>query len=288
VKPKLRPPEKLTLITKDHLLLSCLYYAGTEGKQTVPLILLHGWEGPRGAGSGRDCDALALQLQKQGHAVAVPDLRGHGDSRVVQAPGQAGRLIDRDKFRSQEFRKMLWDVEAVKKFLLERHNQGELNIELLGVVGFEMGAVVGLNWVAYDWSVAPLPTLKQGQDVKAFVLVSPAQSFRGLAIGPAMTRPEVRGDLSAMIVFGEQSRDVATAGNRIYAILKRAHRPIPQDPEKRRKEQDLFLFELGTSLQGTKLLASPALRLPELVSQFVELRLVAARDLYPWQDRPTP
>ncbi|MDG2382926.1 MAG: alpha/beta fold hydrolase [Pirellulaceae bacterium] len=287
-KPKIAPPENVTLTTKDFVSLHCVYYPGNQGKKTVPVILVHGWEGPRGEGSSRDCQELALRLQKDGHAVMVPDLRGHGSSTIRRLPNGQDKVIERDQLRPQDFREMQLDVEAVKKFLIKKNNEGELNIELLCVIGFDMGAVVGINWVNYDWSVPPLPTLKQGQDVKAFVLVSPPQAHRGVPINRAFENEDVRGNLSAMIIYGRQAGRTAAAGKRIYNSLKRSHRSLPADPEEAARVKDLYLFDLNTSLQGSKLLASRSLRVADLISEFVKVRLVDRADQYPWRDRSVP
>lgn len=286
--PALPASETVVLRSKDHVEVHAVYYPGTQGKQTVPVILVHGWDGPRGPGSGADCLPLASRLQREGHAVIVPDLRGHGKTSRQRVLGIPDVVFDRDAFRAQDFADMMLDVEAAKSYLLQRNNDGELNIELLCLIGFDLGAVVGLNWVQYDWSVPPLPTLKQGQDVKAFVLVSPAQSFRGLTNHAALRDPVVRGDLSALLFYGRQDNDVATAGKRIYTSLKRSHRGLPADPSDRERSQDLFLYELDTSLQGTKLLTSSALRVADRIVEFIQWRLVNRADQFPWQDRSRP
>ena len=63
------------LQTSDGLELTLTYYRGTKGKQTIPVVLLHGWKQSR-----NDYKDLAPALQAQGYAVIVPDLRGHGES----------------------------------------------------------------------------------------------------------------------------------------------------------------------------------------------------------------
>ena len=73
---KLPPAEDITLTTKDGVVLHCSWYPGVNEKETVPIILLHGWEEDRHVYKDY---ALFLQ-QKHGHAVIVPDLRGHGES----------------------------------------------------------------------------------------------------------------------------------------------------------------------------------------------------------------
>jgi pimeloyl-ACP methyl ester carboxylesterase len=280
-------PRNLELTTKDLVLIHCMYYPGRQDKQTVPVILLHGWEGPRGAGSGQDLAALALSLHKAGHAVAVPDLRGHGRSTIRQVEGNPIETIDRNAMRPADLQAMMLDVEAVRSFLVEQNNAGHLNIDLLCVVGFEMGSVVALNWIQYDWAVPSFPTFKQGQDVKAFVLVSPEQTFKGVPVRNALSSRVVRSELSAMVIYGTDDAASST-GRRIYNSLKRSHRPVPEDREEAEQLQDLFLVELNTSLRGTKLLASQTLNVTDQIRRFIQLRLVNRRDLFPWQDRTRP
>jgi hypothetical protein len=179
------------------------------------------------------------------------------------------------------------DVEAVRSFLVEQNNAGHLNLELLCVVGFEMGSLVALNWTHYDWSVPSLPTLKQGQDVKAFVLVSPDQAFRGMTTRRALANPVVRGDLSALIIYGRDD-PTSDASKRLYNTLKRAHRPVPAGSQDADKLQDLFVAELNTSLRGTKLLASQSLNVTDRIRNFIQRRLADRQEFYPWRDRSLP
>ena len=75
-KPPAPPdPKRIALQTKDQVALTGTYFAGTKGENTVPIILIHGWEGV-----GGEFNPLAQFLQSLGHAVVVPDLRGHGES----------------------------------------------------------------------------------------------------------------------------------------------------------------------------------------------------------------
>ncbi len=121
------------------------YYPGLKGRETVPIVLLHGWKQSRS-----EYKALALALQKLGYAAIVPDLRGHGESTRVKG-GRKDEPLDAAKMPPSQFGLMVTqDMMAVKKFLWRTNNAGELNIDKLCVVGAEMGASVALNFAKAD------------------------------------------------------------------------------------------------------------------------------------------
>ena len=285
---KLPEPVDVDLQSDDGLVMKATFYPGTELKQTVPVILLHQWKGERS-----DFEELALFLQAQGHAVMVPDLRGHGAStRIVSEVLQSQRTLKAELLRPDDFADMVkYDMEAVKRFLMEKNNAGELNIEKLCLVGSEMGALVATTWAVQDYSWPQLPRLKQGQDVKALVLISPPMVFRrALNINMALDHEPVRSALSYMIIAGKNKKagtiksTAARDAEKIYKILSRFH---PEPPKKEALEkQSLFYFPLDTSLQGTKLLGEPNLGNAERIAAFIKVRLVDKS--FPWTDRTPP
>lgn len=286
--PEAPPPRQdVELRTKDQVVLHVSYFAGTAGKQTIPVILLHGWEGPLGAGRRSDLFELAAQLQKKGYAVAVPDLRGHGESTTRQLQGARSVTLNREQFRPAELREMTLDIEAVRSFLVDENNAGKLNLDALCVVGFEMGCVVALNWIQYDWSVPSFPSYKQGQDAKGFVLVSPQQSFRGANIRQALSSDPVRRQLSAMVIYGNDAPEADDA-ERLVRTLRRSHRAIDPNTPDANALQDLFVVELDTSLSGTKLLRVPAFSLADRIDEFLKRRFTARLEAFPWRDRSLP
>jgi pimeloyl-ACP methyl ester carboxylesterase len=279
---KIPDPEDVDeIVTKDGVPIKATFYPSLLGKKAVPIILLHGFKGDR-----RDFDGLALDLQKLGHAVIVPDLRGHGDSSRVVTPGTGAVVtIEPGKLRKDDFLAMVsQDVEAVKKFLMKKNNAGELNIDKLCVVGADMGATIALNWAVLDWSWAPLSTGKQGQDVKALVLISPEWAFRGMPITDAMSVKAVRRDLSIMLIAGKGSKSMGDA-SRIFKGLEKLRPAPPSDPKEAAEKQDLFFDKPSTSLQGTKMLGEKSLNLNPRIAKFIELRLVDKN--YPWTNRST-
>ncbi|MHB1037708.1 MAG: alpha/beta hydrolase [Pirellulales bacterium] len=276
---KIPPPEPVAWRTPDGVQLKATYYPGTKKKETVPVILLHVWKGSR-----QDYEPLALFLQQKGHAVLVPDLRGHGES--VRVTG-VSRPLDPETLQPTQYARMSTvDMEVVKRFLMEKNNAGELNIDKLCVVGAEMGALVALDWARIDWSWPPLATGKQGQDVKALVLISPEWSFKNLRANAPLAHPAVRSQISVLIAYGKDSPKSEKEAKRIYAVLERFHLKPGEDPREKLERQDLFLDGIGTSLQGTKILGERGLNLEQHIAKFIELRLV--KKTYPWRDRTSP
>jgi hypothetical protein len=143
-----------------------------------------------------------------------------------------------------------------------------------------MGAVVAINWAALDWSWPVLATGKQGQDVKGLVLISPEWSFRGARINDAVVHPNIRGDVSALIVVGRRNSALLPGARRLHSALAR-YRPN-NDGAKR----TLWLETPQTSLQGTPLLNEKTLGVDQMILDFVELRL--ADPPQTWSARRNP
>lgn len=281
-KDKVPEPENVTLETKDDVPIKATYYASKLKKKAVPIIMLHGWEGNRG-----EYHALASYLQKQGYAVICPDLRGHGQSlRYKKADGE-GAEFDLERMKGPEIEKMVFDVEAVKQFLVEKNNAGELNIEALCIIGAHVGGTIAMNWSAADWNVRSLPSFKQGQDVKAMILLSPVESFRGVSTRAAMGHPIVKAKLSTLICVGKEDAKAYADAKRMYTSMLKFHGKPPTEEKEAAKKQDLFFVEDETSLQGTGLLRN-GLQTPGEIQKFLYLRLSLKLDEYEWSERKNP
>ncbi|MFH1922404.1 MAG: alpha/beta fold hydrolase [Planctomycetota bacterium] len=275
---ELPTPEELggpELVTRDGLQLSATFYPSDQGKDAVPVILLHMWKGDR-----KEYADLALRLQREGHAVLVPDLRGHGQSTGSPFGGQK---LDAAKMANEHFYSMPYnDMQTLRKFLVKKNDEEELNLNKLCIVGAEMGAAVATYYAAYDW-VTPRREAGRAaasQDVKGLVLISPDWDFRGLPLSKPLGSPAVRGLISMMIVAGgEDSKSFADA-RRVYNLLKRFH----ADPDTASiEEKDLFFGQPATKLQGTKMLGVKSLNLEGAIARFIELRL--ANKQFPWYQR---
>ena len=94
-------------------------------------------------------------------------------------------------------------------------------------------------------------------------------------------------DISMLILVGKQDAKALTEAKRIYGMFERSH-PEPGGDDKLDK-QTLFLGELDTNLQGTKLL-DPKFNVHGVIADFVHRRLVksdAARE-WTWKERKFP
>jgi pimeloyl-ACP methyl ester carboxylesterase len=281
-KVKIPEPTVVTLNTKDGVILECTYYAGgflynqkdktvteVDGKDVVPIIMLHGWEGQRS-----DYDGLAHYLQMLGHAVLVPDLRGHGESTGL-------RFSDRPIELKRPTYDMALDVEAAKKFFMDLNNEGKVNIELLTLVGADIGAILAVNFAAQDWNWPQLPAIKQGRDVKALVLLSPKNQVLGVTLNKSLSHPVIMRALAVFIAVGKRDGESYRDSQKIYSRLERARSNLEEAKE------SLKIFEPDTSLAGTKLISARGIG-PQVsyeIAAFIYRRIAAKRSEFKWSER---
>lgn len=275
-------PEDVTLSTKDGVQLRITYYPSSAGQQAVPVVMLHDFNETRAV-----FDPLARRLSDPtgglgdaaapgtvvnlSRAVVAVDLRGHGDSKTIFSRSEGGAKLDAQRLGVGDFQDMVQlDMEAVRSFLVERNDAGQLNLNKLCLVGSGMGADVAILWAAKDWATPPLPVRKQSQDVKALVLLSPRWNFRGLGLVEAMKFPPVQRELSVLLAYGKNDRKVAAECENIDKILARYH-PVP--PPDRASQQDYFVFAPNTKLQGSELLNTREFGMPAKIAGFIEARL---------------
>ena len=264
--------EEVSLNAKDGVIVHATYYPGPEKKTTVPLILIHDWSSNR-----TELHSLAVYLQKElGHTVIVPDLRGHGTS--IRQMG-TDRPIDPDRMNAPELKTMFRDIEATKTYLLQRHNEGKLNIEQLGVLGVGFGATLAIDWAVRDWNARSTPTFKNGQDVKALILVSPRQSFKGLNVSPLLKHGSLS-QIAVLTIVGKQDTDHYADAKKIFKAFETAHRGGSQDAAR--------MYEADSALQGVDLIYDRELKVPDWITGCIKTCLVDRGADLPWMDRTSP
>lgn len=284
---KLPEPKEISgsqLQTGDGVMLSATYFPGTKEKETVPVLLLHNWKSSR-----KEFGALAIELQKRGCAVLVPDLRGHGASTSQYFAARGGareEKLDPTKFRANDYAAMaVHDMAALRKFLVKENNDGRLNLNKLSIVGSEMGAAIGMVWAAFDWAVPNYEHagIKQGQDVKALILISPRWSYSGLdtaSILNARGISPVRDRVSVMFLVGGQDAKKLRDVERLEArfVLNR-----PQ-PEALAERTVLLAPPFPTDMQAEKLLTYARFNLPAFICKFIEDRVVNGEPDAVWME----
>jgi pimeloyl-ACP methyl ester carboxylesterase len=289
------PPQALKLQTKDGVDLSITYYQSSLGKDATPVVLLHDWKDTQGIFS-----SLAQRLRSPGEddkypsfAVVTVDLRGHGASTKQTLQDGSMREIDAAKLGKDDVIEMSGiggDMEAVRTFLVGKNDKEELNLNRLCLVGAGMGATVAVNWAAQDWMAPPLTVGKQGQDVKALVLISPRWKDHGVTIQDALKLGPFKQAIAWMIVCGDTDSTTKGAANasasrqdagavadaqRIFKQLEKFH---PQ-PANAKEPSDLLTIPEPSALQGSKLLSQMGPKLEDQIIAFLNAH-VAQKD---WQ-----
>jgi len=220
--------KELKLKTSDGVELAVQYFAvaGKE-KPAATVILVHD------LGSSSDALVpLAKTLQRDGCAVLVPDMRGHGESSVeaykkAAADGNQSKLLKVADFKAMaatgggrvrgqsDFR---GDIEAVRKWIKDQPDDGKLDLDKLVVVGSGLGAAVATTWTVADAAWPAIASGVQGGQVRGLILVDPAFATKGFIIGPALAAEPVKTKIPIMILAGTASRDAG----KIFDQLKRS------------------------------------------------------------------
>jgi hypothetical protein len=169
-------------------------------------------------------------------------------------------------------------MEALRSFLVEKNDEGELNLNKLCIVGAGMGANVGVNWALHDWTSPPLAIGKQGQDVKALVLISPKWSYNGLSFQAPMKFGPLKKNLVWLLLFGAQDAKVKSDVERIQKQLERVH---PQEPGQRSSK--LQVVGWPSKLQGGTLLSQIGEPIDQKIVDFLTEHVAKVQQ--PWTNR---
>jgi hypothetical protein len=186
-------------------------------------------------------------------------------------------------------------MKTVKKFLWDKNNNRELNIDKLCVVGEELGASIALNFAyldAKDYEKGRQfhHRYKLGRFVKALVLISPSWSFRGLSVNDAMNDPYVQKDIALLFIVGKDNDNAVRDMKRLLSFVEQSHpEPKGDDKEKNLSEKTLFIAKRPTNLQGDKLLA-PQFGVQSLLVEFISRRLIKSPESkeWTWKERKLP
>lgn len=191
-----KPVEDKTIYAIDNWPLKLTYYKSSEGKEAAVVVLLHQKRESRMVWTAKG--GVAETLHGEGFAVIAIDLRKHGQSKPGETEDEPKKnTSDKDKsakksaggeLKPGDYVGMVHDLDAVKKFIFEEHQKGNLNMRKMAIVAPAMSAAVAVVFTANDWAKKPYddastPALRtpRGQDVQALVFLSPETNLPGLA-----------------------------------------------------------------------------------------------------------
>lgn len=180
--------QEVTFKTEDRLELVASLYLPRKTNDLAPgALLIH----DRG-GSRADLDVLAERMSKQGFAVLVPDLRGHGKS---AKEGLDWKTLD------EQARNNLWaftarDVEAAAKYL---SNHDGVHCANLSTLGLGAGTLLATRHAIRD------------ENVRGLALIEPKLEERSdsASLYPTMADFESLGGLPTFIVISRDSHTVS-------------------------------------------------------------------------------
>ena len=263
------PPaaEEKTLTTEDNFDLKITYFKSNGGKDASVIVLLHGKRGQR-----RQWNGVAAQLQKNyDFAVVTVDLRGHGESASKK----------KAELKKTDYEAMVsMDMKAVKEFVYDEHQKGQLNMNKLGIVACDFSASVAIVYAEVDWGLEPYddnPVAEQrtprGQDVQALVLVSPDATTPGLFAGKAATGLRSF-PVAVMIASSEKNTHDLSAAKKLFE----------QVSTKKEKDKDgRMLFKpYPEDVRGTDLVLKDA-KLRKDIYDFLVTHVKSHKS--EWQDR---
>jgi hypothetical protein len=197
------------------------YYPAREPFQAPVLILVHE-SGPN--------------RSRNDFEQAIDDLKGVSLVRHLQEQGYAVLTLDVRQAGAANAEAPIRDLQAAYRFLIDRHNRGELNLGKLGVVGVGDGANLALAWAATPGGAVS----NEGRlsDLGAVVMVSPVPE----AWGTSLTRvlPGVASRFALGTLCGD--KDEASLG-----LVRENQRVLERNRQSRVSYYD-------TSLHGVKLL----------------------------------
>jgi alpha-beta hydrolase superfamily lysophospholipase len=271
--------ESTVVTTTDGWPIHLTYWKSEAGKDASVVVLIHGG-GKQNRLVWQAC-GLVTALVEDGYAVVALDLRKHGESKAPENAPARARSATVSKF---DYEAMIpGDLEAIKKFIFEKHQANELNMRKLALVGTEEGSVLAINFTAFDWfdarnkPIEDAPAVQdrtpRGQDVQCLVLISPQESLSGMGTVQPVQALRAAG-LSALLIYGSKASSDKSAATKIFTGLGGKQ----QDPDNQR----LFEFPVNIKLSGPLLLQ----REPRTIAAIKGILKQQLKDKnIPWRDR---
>jgi hypothetical protein len=172
----------VALQTEDGVVLVATYWKPKKGSKSTGVVVI---PNPRGH-TQRECYPFAEELTAEGMAVVTFDFRGSGQSTQSIATGKSkksdsGIVRSEDVLRNaQTVERMTLDLDAIKQFLLRENNAEKLNIRQYAILAVgDLASVVTMNWIATREYGPKNDYTREGGDIAALCVVSPAVQYKG-------------------------------------------------------------------------------------------------------------
>ena len=277
--------ERVNITAADGMVLMADFYPVSTGRNS-PVVVLLGDSGE--SRSVFRSLATRLQAPEEGEgtpmAVLAVDLRYQGDSTQQRTRDGSSSDMSGQKLAKRDIGMMVArDLEAVRAFLVDKNDKGQLNLNRLAYFGVGMGAVVAVNGAAVDWSAPMLQAGKQGKDVKALVLISPPWKYMGVPILDALRQPGVQQQVAFLMLYGKDDKASVRTAQKIVKQLERARGKMPEDDPNSSTHPSVLSIGGRTSLKGTKWLKQAGPNAEMLIAEYLEQYLVEPD--HPWQQR---
>lgn len=254
--------EPKTLITKDGWNIATNYFTSSREKDAAVVVIVPGKNDNQAM-----WQAFAAELNSvHDLAVITVDLRKQPKGKTTP-PEKAVGAAKNPMVSKQDVEAMLaLDLEAVKKFIYEEHQEKRLNMRRLGLVAGDVGTAVAVQYAVLDWLKTPHddgPTLltrtPRGQDVQALVLLSPTDTHPGTNILKGL--PVLReAGVACMQVYSTKAKKDVEAADKIHQALGGNKTDKPEKPKEGEtaKPSKLALVPLDlTAAKGVDLLGKP-------------------------------
>lgn len=268
-----------TYVSGDGVCMSGIYFKGNANQDTVPVILLHDFEG-----SGQDLFDMGTKFAKEGMAVLIPDLRGHGECyrRTINDYSHGPRPVKRidenytyDGFNKDDYHAMInYDGLFWYQLLYQFHNKELLNLRKLVVIGVGFGSAVGLGWVKNDWS---FPSTKTGRFAKVLVFISPKLDQCKDFID-TMKRKRTGETLTYLGIVGKLDNDLNKDMQKFQIDLGGKQAKLDDNASSEEKKEWLEkkrfpVYYFNTKTNGLSILTSDTLNATGKIIEYINFRL---------------
>jgi hypothetical protein len=284
---KSKSGEDKVLTAIDGWQIHITYFKSTLGKDAPVVILLHNKGGNRLV-----WNPFAQKLNDAGYAVVTVDLRKHGQSTGVLAEDagetkktQAGG--DATDLSKADYVLMGADLEAIKQFLYDEHQQESLNMRRTAIVAPEMSTPITVAFTQNDWLKKPAPdapTLAartpRGQDIQALVIISPESTVNGVTgttqLLNTLKEPNLLGWGNIAFLFCVGKKD---------GLDKRQADKLYRQVSNPKTEDRVYKQEYDTNFRGTDLIGKN-LKVEDHILVFLDKHLKNLDGpAYDWRDR---